>query len=80
MTPAIADAQGREPRPRRPLRALFQADADLLPEPRRGLPQVRLLGLASPAADAALRGLLDELNQTRTTFPGTDLRMVYELP
>ena len=80
MTPAIADAQGREPRPRRPLRALFQADADLLPDPRRGLLRVRLLGLASPAADAALRGLLDELNQTRTAFPGTNLRMVYELP
>ncbi|MDE2912838.1 MAG: hypothetical protein OXL68_07935 [Paracoccaceae bacterium] len=41
---------------------------------------MRILGSASNAGDAAIAGLLDELNQTRTIFPGTGLRMVYERP
>ena len=33
-----------------------------------------------PPAGMGLRELLDELNRTGTVFPGTGLRMVYELP
>ena len=80
MMAAVAVAQGQKQRPRRPLSALFQADADIIPEPDAGILRVRILGTASNAGDAAFRGLLEELNQTRTTFPGTTLRMVYELP
>ena len=81
MMPALAQAQGKKPRPRRHLRALFQADADIIPDPDRGILRPwRILGTASDASDNAIAGLLDELNQTRTVFPGTDLRMVYELP
>ncbi len=32
------------------------------------------------SGDAAIAGLLEELTGTRTVFPGTGLRMVYELP
>ncbi|MDE0406544.1 MAG: hypothetical protein OXN81_01675 [Alphaproteobacteria bacterium] len=80
MMPAIAEVQGTKPRPRRPLQALFGAAADVIPEPGEGILRVRILGSASNAGDAAIAGLLDELNQTRTIFPGTELRMVYELP
>ncbi len=34
---------------------------------------------ASDAGDNAIAGLLLELNHTQTIFPGTSLRMVYEL-
>ena len=80
MMPAVAEAQGRKQRPRRPLAELFQSDADIIPEPENGVLRVRILGTASDAGDAAVAGLLDELSQTRTVFPGTNLRMVYELP
>ena len=80
MMAAVAAAQGRKQRPRRSLGALFRADADIIPEPDAGILRVRILGTASDAGDDAIRGLLDELNQTRTIFPGTGLRMVYELP
>ena len=80
MMAAVAVAQGKKQRPRRPLRALFQSDADIIPEPDAGILRVRILGTASDAGDAAFRGLIEELNQTRTIFPGTTLRMVYELP
>ncbi len=80
MMAAVAGAQGRKQRPRRSLSALFHSDADIIPEPDDGILRVRILGTASDAGDDAIRGLLDELNQTRTSFPGTGLRMVYELP
>ena len=80
MMAAVADAQGKKQRPRRTLSALFQSDADIIPDPEAGILRVRILGSASNAGDAAISGLLDELNQTRTIFPGTGLRMVYELP
>ena len=41
---------------------------------------MRVPGTASDAGVAAIAGLPDELNETRTVFPGTGLRMVYELP
>lgn len=78
MMPAVAQARGRKQRPRRHLRALLQADADILPEPERGI--LHILGTASNADDYTIAGLLKELDLTRTIFPGINLRMVYELP
>ncbi len=80
MMPAVADAQGAKQRPRRTLAELFQSDADIVPDPENGILRVRILGTASDAGDAAVAGLLEELNQTCTIFPGTGLRMVCELP
>ena len=62
------------------LKALFRSDASLLPDPAAGTLTVRLLHQASRAQDTALAPLLAELNHTRTVFPGTNLRLVYELP
>ncbi len=80
MMSAVVAAQGVKQRPRRPLAELFQSDADLIPDPEHGVLRVRILGTACNARDADLAGLLDELNRTRTIFPGTNLRMIYELP
>ena len=80
MMPVVAQAQGKTQRPRRHLRALFQSDADIITEPANGILRIRILGSASDAGDNAIAGLLQELNQTHTIFPGTGLRMVYELP
>ena len=80
MMSAVAVAQGKKQRPRRPLSALFQSDADIIPDPDKAILRVRILGTASNAGDAAIAGLLEELNQTNTLFPGTNLRLVYELP
>ena len=80
MMPAVAQVQGKNQRPRKHLRALLQADADIIPEPDNGILRVRILGTASDAADNAIAALLEELNNTQTIFPGTSLRMLYELP
>ncbi len=80
MMPAVADAQGKKQRPRRLLAELFQSEADIVPEPENRILRVRIIGTASNSGDAAIAGLVEELTRTRTVFPGTGLRMVYELP
>ena len=75
----VMQAQGHKPHPRKLLRALFTADADILPDPANGVLRVHVLGLANDACDRQIEALLAELNATETHFPGTDLRMVYEV-
>ena len=80
MMPAVANSPGRTPRPRKHLKALFRSDADIVPEPGKGILRVRILGTAGNGADRAVAGLPGELNATRAIFPATNPRMVYELP
>ena len=60
------------------LRALYSTDADLLPNPQEKTLTVRLHPLANDSSDAVVRYLCAELNTTKTLFPGTDLRLIYE--
>jgi hypothetical protein len=61
------------------LRALYQTEADLLPDPQAGTLTVRLHHMANRCSDEAIRKLCDELNTTETQFPRTNLRLVLEL-
>ena len=78
MAPVIT-AQGKKPNARRLLRALLTSDANIIPEPAEGILRIQLLGLGSDACDRMLAPLVEELNATRTIYPGTELRLVYEL-
>ena len=80
MMTAVAEAQGKNQRPRLHLRVLVRSAADIIPEPENGIHRVRILGTASDAGDNAIAGLLEELGLTRTVFSGTSLRMIHELP
>ena len=80
MMPAVMQCQGKKPNARKVLQALFTSDADILPDQNNKILRVRFLGLGSDSYEAVLGNLIDELNATNTIFPGTDLRMVYELP
>jgi hypothetical protein len=61
------------------LRAIYQTEADLVPDQRAKTLTVRLHPLANASSDEAVRHLCDEINATETIFPGTDLRVIYEL-
>jgi len=61
------------------LRALYQTEADLLPDPEAGTLTVRLHHMANRCSDDAIRKLCDELNATETQFPRTNLRLVLKL-
>ena len=78
MVPVIT-TQGKKSNARRLLRALLTSDANIIPQPAKGILRIQLLGLGSDACDRMLAPLVDELNATRTIYPGTDLTLVYEL-
>jgi len=59
--------------------SLFQTAADLHPDESSGTLTVRLHHLANHAQDEVIRYLCAELTATATDFPGTNLRLVYEL-
>ena len=80
MMPALAQMQGKKTNARKLLSAVMTSDADILPDPDNEILRVRLLGLGSDSCDRALEVLIDELNETNTIFPETNLRMVYEIP
>jgi hypothetical protein len=61
------------------LRALYANEADLHPDYEQNILRVKLHRLANRATDTAVRYLCAELTETETKFPGTELRLVYEL-
>jgi hypothetical protein len=58
------------------LRAIYQTEADLVPNLQAKTLTVRLHPLANASSDEAVRHLCDEINATETIFPGTDLRVI----
>ena len=78
MAPVIT-TQGKKPNARRLLRSLLTSDANIIPEPAEGILRIQLLGLGSDSCDRMLAPLVEELNATNTIYPGTELRLVYEL-
>jgi len=67
------------PAARRLLQDLFGTEADILPEPEAGLLRIRIHNASRPAANRALLCLLDHLNAAEVEYPGTEMRLYYEL-
>ena len=61
------------------LRAIYATEADIVPDEAAGTLTVRLHQLANRMSGKTVQHLCNELNATMTRFPGTDLRLVYEL-
>ncbi len=79
MASMIKDTMAHPDEARRLLRAIYDTEADILPNPQRGILTIRMPHLAQHCADRPLRRLCEVLNATETVFPGTNLRVVYEL-
>ncbi|WP_460432841.1 putative transposase [Arachidicoccus ginsenosidivorans] len=61
------------------LQQIFSSDADLYPDLENKILTVKIHNLNTNRHDAALGSLCQVLNETETIFPGTDLRLVYQL-
>ena len=64
---------------RRLLQDLYVTEADILPRPEENLLLVRVHNASRPAANAVLEQLFEELNAAEVYYPGTNMRMSYEL-
>lgn len=64
---------------RRILQDLFVNDADLIPCESDKTLTIKVHSASTPATNRSLIQLFDELNNTETIYPGTDLRLLFEL-
>ena len=61
------------------VRQVFQSGVDLRPDPQNQTLTIRLHRLSTAAHDEALSHLCEELTATETVYPGTDLKIIYEV-
>ena len=61
------------------VRAIYNSEADIVPDKSQNILRVRLHHMANQCEDEVIQYLCNELNSTRTVFPGTDYRLLYEL-
>ena len=79
MAITLRETMAREDDSRSLLRAIYNSEADLIPDDTTKTLTVRLHHLANWNSDAAAEYLCKELNATETIYPGTEYRMVFEL-
>jgi len=79
MANILMEKMSRPEEARSLLRAIYTAEADLIPNMDNKTLTVRLHHLANRSSDEAVRHLCAELNATETIYPETELRLVYEL-
>jgi transposase len=79
MSRLLREELRREDDSRSLLRDLFRSDADVIPNCEEQVLEVRLHTLANPRSNRAVQHLLDHLNATESTYPGTEFRLRYSL-
>jgi hypothetical protein len=61
------------------VKRICTSEADLIPDKENKTLTVRLHHQASKSHDDAIKKLCEELNETETIFPGSDMRIVYDM-
>jgi len=79
MSTLLRDSMARPDDARSLLREIYTQEADIIPDEDEGTLTVRLHHLTNRMSDHAARLLARHLNDTDTIYPGTNLRLRYEL-
>jgi hypothetical protein len=61
------------------LRQIYDTECDLIPDLQTSTLTVKLHHLTQAAHDQVLRHLCDQLNETETIFPDTQLRLLFKV-
>jgi len=61
------------------VREVLQSSANLIPNPSKQTLTIQVHPLANHAHNAVLQHLCSQLTETETTYPRTDLRLVFEI-
>ncbi len=61
------------------LQTLFSSEVDLIPNIGEETLTVKIHHFANPLSDRAIKSLCEHLNQTETIYPGTNMRMIFNL-
>lgn len=79
MVNILRESMSREDDARSFIRCLYQTEGDIIPDEEKSILRVRLHRMASRSADETAKQLCAVLNESETIFPGTKLRIVYEM-
>ena len=79
MANSLRESMSHPDEARTLLRALYQTEADLLPDLEKQTLTIRLHHLANAMSDNVIEKFCAELNATETRFPRTNLRMVFKV-
>ena len=79
MVNIVRGSMSREDDARSFIRSLYTTAADIIPEEKNGILRVRLHHMATRSADETARCLCAALNDTEIIYPGTKLRVFYEM-
>ena len=79
MANFLRESMARVDEARTLLRSIYRSEADLIPNYKRHTLTVRLHHLTDNRSDQSAALLCEELNQTETVLPKTNLRMIFEI-
>jgi len=79
MAGLLIDSTMDLPAARSLLQDLFVTEADIIPEPEAGRLKIRIHNASRPALNRALLRLFEHLNAAEVEYPGTEMRLYYEL-
>jgi transposase-like protein len=79
MVYSVREKLSRHDDARAMIRAVYNSEADIVPDKSQNILRVRLHHMANQCENEAVQYLCNELNATRTVFPGTDYQLLYEL-
>jgi len=75
----VREVLAREEDARSLVRDLFRTVADICPDTKAGLLRVKVHSMANPRSNRAIEHLLEVLNAAEMTYPGTTLKLDYNM-
>lgn len=79
MAHILREKISREDDVRTLLRAIYSAEADLVPNAQDQTLTITLHHIANQYSTRAIKHLAEEINATETLFPGTSMRLIYKM-
>ncbi len=79
MANILRDGMLKKDEARTLVRQIFMTDADIEPDEKNGILNVKIHNMTNPRNNRYVQKLCEVLNESETVFPGTNLRMVYNL-
>lgn len=79
LTRIVREVLSREDDARSLVRDMFRLEADLSPDTKAGVLTISVHLMANPRSNRAIDHLLGELNAAELSYPGTNLKLNYNL-
>ena len=79
MANILRDSMLKKDEARTLVRQIFMTDADIEPDEENGILRVKIHNMTNPRNNRYVQKLCEVLNASETVFPGTNLRLIYNL-